>query len=164
MGAEAWLEQPAHAQHDRAHRLGLARDADERGGRRSRGPVLGEGAGDLLHPLRPDGAACANCHEANNGNYIRADHLSQGHINGFPTYRFATRGLVSRHNRFFGCIRDTRGEPYAIGSPEFVALELYVASRGNGLSVEGTGRPQLIQRARAGPPVRAFLYWTYSPI
>jgi L-cysteine S-thiosulfotransferase len=27
--------------------------------------------------------------------------------------------------------------PYAIGSPEFVALELYVASRGNGLSVEG---------------------------
>jgi len=81
--------------------------------------------------------ACANCHEANNGMYIRADHLSQGHINGFPTYRLRDAGLVSRHNRFFGCIRDTRGEPYAIGSPEFVALELYVASRGNGLSVEG---------------------------
>jgi sulfur-oxidizing protein SoxA len=81
--------------------------------------------------------ACANCHEANNGNYIRADHLSQGHINGFPTYRLRDAGLVSRHNRFFGCIRDTRGVPYEIGSPEFVALELYVASRGNGLSVEG---------------------------
>ena len=81
--------------------------------------------------------ACANCHEANNGNYIRADHLSQGHINGFPTYRLRNAGLVSRHNRFSGCIRDTRGEPYAIGSEDFVALELYVASRGNGLSVEG---------------------------
>ena len=81
--------------------------------------------------------SCANCHEDNNGNYIRADHLSQGQINGFPTYRFNTTGLVSIHNRFRGCIRDTRAEPFAIGSPEFVALELYVASRGNGLSVEG---------------------------
>jgi sulfur-oxidizing protein SoxA len=81
--------------------------------------------------------ACANCHEENNGRYIRADHLSQGHINGFPTYRLRNAGLVSRHNRFFGCIRDTRGEPYAMGSEDFIALELYVASRGNGLSVEG---------------------------
>jgi sulfur-oxidizing protein SoxA len=81
--------------------------------------------------------ACANCHEDNNGNYIRADHLSQGQINGFPTYRLRTTGLVSIHNRFRGCIRDTRGVPFGVGSPEFVALELYVASRGNGLSVEG---------------------------
>jgi sulfur-oxidizing protein SoxA len=81
--------------------------------------------------------SCANCHEDNNGNYIRADHLSQGQTNGFPVYRFNTNGLVSLHNRFRGCIRDTRAEPYAMGSPEFTALELYVASRGNGLSVEG---------------------------
>ena len=81
--------------------------------------------------------SCANCHEDNNGRYIRADHLSQGQTNGFPVYRFNTTGLVSLHNRFRGCIRDTRAEPYAIGSPEFTALELYVASRGNGLSVEG---------------------------
>lgn len=81
--------------------------------------------------------ACANCHEDNNGNMIRADHLSQGHINGFPTYRLRTTGLVSTHNRFRGCIRDTRGVPFDIGSPEFVALDLYVKSRGNGLSVEG---------------------------
>jgi sulfur-oxidizing protein SoxA len=80
--------------------------------------------------------SCANCHEENNGNYIRADHLSQGQTNGFPVYRFNTTGLVSLHNRFLGCIRDTRAEPFAIGSPEFTALELYVASRGNGLSVE----------------------------
>jgi len=81
--------------------------------------------------------ACASCHEDNYGNYIRADHLSQGHINGFPTYRLKQSNLVSRHNRFKGCIRDTRGEPYAVGSEELIALELYLASRGNGLSVEG---------------------------
>ena len=81
--------------------------------------------------------ACANCHENNAGNMIRADHLSQGQTNGFPVYRLKDADLVSVHNRFRGCIRDTRAETFAIGSPEFVALELYVASRGNGLSVEG---------------------------
>jgi sulfur-oxidizing protein SoxA len=81
--------------------------------------------------------SCANCHEQNYGNNIRADHLSQGHINGFPTYRLKQANLVSVHNRFRGCIRDTRAETFQVGSPEFVALELYVASRGNGMTVEG---------------------------
>jgi sulfur-oxidizing protein SoxA len=81
--------------------------------------------------------SCANCHEDNYGNYIRADHLSQGQTNGFPTYRLKNAKLNSVQARFEGCIRDTRAEPFKPGSPEFVALELYVASRGNGLSVEG---------------------------
>jgi sulfur-oxidizing protein SoxA len=81
--------------------------------------------------------SCANCHEDNYGNYIRADHLSQGQINGFPVYRLKSADLSSIHNRFKGCIRDTRAETFKPGSPEFIALELYVASRGNGLSVEG---------------------------
>ncbi len=81
--------------------------------------------------------SCANCHEDNYGNMIRADHLSQGQINGFPTYRLKNAKLNSIHARFKGCVRDTRAETYNPGSPEFIALELYVASRGNGLSVEG---------------------------
>ena len=81
--------------------------------------------------------ACSNCHEDNYGNMIRADHLSQGQINGFPVYRLKNTKLNSAHNRFKGCIRDTRAETFKEGSPEFIALELYVASRGNGLSVEG---------------------------
>ncbi|MFT4707180.1 MAG: sulfur-oxidizing protein SoxA [bacterium] len=81
--------------------------------------------------------SCANCHEKNYGNMIRADHLSQGQINGFPTYRLKNTKLNSVHARFKGCVRDTRAETYKPGSSEFVALELYVASRGNGLSVEG---------------------------
>ncbi|WP_323776001.1 sulfur oxidation c-type cytochrome SoxA [Leisingera sp.] len=80
--------------------------------------------------------SCANCHEDNYGNMIRADHLSQGHINGFPVYRLKNTKLNTAHARFKGCIRDTRAETYKPGSAEFVALELYVASRGNGLSVE----------------------------
>lgn len=80
--------------------------------------------------------SCANCHEQNWGNMIRADHLSQGHINGFPTYRLKNTKLNSVHGRFKGCIRDTRAHTFDPGSPEFRALELYVAWRGEGLSVE----------------------------
>lgn len=81
--------------------------------------------------------SCASCHEENYGNRIRSDHLSQGQINGFPVYRLKNAKLTTPHGRFKGCVRDTRAETYNPGSDAFVALELYVASRGNGLSVEG---------------------------
>ncbi|WP_370804692.1 sulfur oxidation c-type cytochrome SoxA [Actibacterium lipolyticum] len=81
--------------------------------------------------------SCANCHEDNYDNLIRADHLSQGQINGFPAYRLKNAKLNSIHARFKGCVRDTRAETFKEGSPEFIALELYVASRANGLSSEG---------------------------
>jgi len=80
--------------------------------------------------------ACANCHENNYGNMIRADKLSQGQINGFPTYRLKNAKLNSVHARFKGCMKNIRATPYKEGSDEFKALELYVASRGAGLSVE----------------------------
>ncbi|MEM6985749.1 MAG: sulfur oxidation c-type cytochrome SoxA [Pseudomonadota bacterium] len=80
--------------------------------------------------------ACANCHEANFGKMIRADHLSQGHINGFPVYRLKWGGLGSIHRRFKGCMSNIRATPYKRGSDEFIALEAYIASRGNGLGVE----------------------------
>jgi sulfur-oxidizing protein SoxA len=80
--------------------------------------------------------SCANCHEEIYGNMIRADHLSQGQINGFPVYRLKNAKLNNAHARFKGCVRDTRAETYKPGSSDFTALELYVASRGNGLSVE----------------------------
>ncbi|MFN4203029.1 MAG: sulfur oxidation c-type cytochrome SoxA [Tabrizicola sp.] len=81
--------------------------------------------------------SCASCHEDNQGKFIRADHLSQGQINGFPTYRLKDAGILSAQQRFVGCVRDTRAETFKPNSDEFKALELFVASRGNGLSVEG---------------------------
>jgi sulfur-oxidizing protein SoxA len=80
--------------------------------------------------------ACANCHEGYNGFMIRADHLSQGNINGFPTYRLKWQGLGSLHRRFKGCMDQVRAEPFERGSDEFTALELYLAARGSGLGVE----------------------------
>jgi len=80
--------------------------------------------------------SCAGCHEANYGKMIRADHLSQGQTNGFPLYRSKWQKVGSAHRRFKGCMSNIRAKPYKVGSDEFVALELYVASRGQGLSVE----------------------------
>ena len=80
--------------------------------------------------------SCATCHEKYNGKYIRADHLSQGNVNGFPTYRLKQSSLVSLHNRFRGCIRDTRAEFPDAFSDELMALEVYVTWRGTGLAVE----------------------------
>ena len=80
--------------------------------------------------------ACSNCHEDNYDVMIRADHLSQGQINGFPTYRLKNAKMNTTHARFKGCMKNIRAEPFKDGGDEFKALELYVASRGNGLIVE----------------------------
>lgn len=80
--------------------------------------------------------ACANCHEDNYGNNARANLLTQGQSNGFPTYRLKWQKIGSIHRRFKGCMKNIRATPYKVGSDEFVALEAYLAYRGQGLPVE----------------------------
>lgn len=80
--------------------------------------------------------ACANCHQDYFSKYIRADRLSQGQSNGFPTYRLKWQKVGSLHRRFKGCMKQVRAKPYKVGGDEFLALELYLAWRGSGLSVE----------------------------
>jgi len=80
--------------------------------------------------------ACKHCHEDNAGSFIRAELLSQGQTNGFPTYRLKWQKFGSLHRRFAGCNDEIRAEPYPVGSDEYTNLELYVASRGQGLPVE----------------------------
>ncbi len=80
--------------------------------------------------------SCANCHEDNAGNRIRANLLTQGQSNGFPTYRLKWQKLGSLHRRVRGCNKQVRAKPYGYGSDVYVNLELFVASRGIGLPVE----------------------------
>jgi sulfur-oxidizing protein SoxA len=99
-------------------------------------PWLERGKKLYYTPVGQLDMACAGCHEDHYGKMIRADHLSQGMSNGFPTYRLKWQGLGSLHRRFKGCMSNIRAEPYKVGGDEFVALELYLAHRGQGLSVE----------------------------
>ena len=80
--------------------------------------------------------ACIHCHEMNHGRMLRAQRLSMGMSNGFPTYRLKWQTLGSLHRRFRGCNRNVRAEPYAAGADEYVNLELYLAWRARGLPIE----------------------------
>lgn len=80
--------------------------------------------------------SCKNCHEDNAGGILRANVLTQGQSNGFPTYRLKWQKVGSLHRRFRGCNKQVRATPYKNGSDEYVNLELYVAWRGVGLAVE----------------------------
>lgn len=82
------------------------------------------------------GMKCSSCHEDYAGKQLRSDHLSQGHINGFPVHHSAFGIMSSVHKRFTVCMSRIRAVPFEIGSDEFLALETYLAARGNGLAVE----------------------------
>jgi L-cysteine S-thiosulfotransferase len=80
--------------------------------------------------------SCKNCHEDNAGNLARANVLSEGQSNGFPTYRLKWQKPGSIHRRFRGCNKNVRATPYKTGADDYNNLELYVAWRGRGLPVE----------------------------
>jgi sulfur-oxidizing protein SoxA len=80
--------------------------------------------------------SCEQCHVQNNNNHLRTETLSQGQINGFPTYRLSWQSLGSAQRRFRECNQQIRAQPLPYGSQEYVDLELYVASLGQGLPVE----------------------------
>ncbi|MGB1884510.1 MAG: sulfur oxidation c-type cytochrome SoxA [Gammaproteobacteria bacterium] len=80
--------------------------------------------------------ACIHCHEMNHGRMLRAQRLTMGMSNGFPTYRLKWQTLGSLHRRIRGCNRNVRAEPYPGGADEYVNLELYLAWRARGLPIE----------------------------
>lgn len=80
--------------------------------------------------------ACKTCHEDLAGMHLRSELLSQGQVNGFPTYRLKWQKLGSVERRIRGCFDEVRAEPYPTGSLENTVLELYTAWRSNGLLIE----------------------------
>jgi len=80
--------------------------------------------------------SCNLCHENYAGMKIRANTLSQGQSNGFPAYRLKNGKINGLHSRFNGCYAQFRAEKLPPGNDDFVALEVYVNSRGNGLEIE----------------------------
>ena len=80
--------------------------------------------------------SCQQCHTENWGKQLRGDTISQGHGNGFPTYRLEWQSLGSLHRRLRDCDTGVRAEPLPYGDPTYVAVELYLATRADGLEVE----------------------------
>jgi L-cysteine S-thiosulfotransferase len=82
------------------------------------------------------GMSCALCHDKYYGHSFGGVLMSQGHSNGFPTFRQETKKFLSLHEQLGNCYGRMKAEPQAPGSPDDIALELYLAWRGAGLPLE----------------------------
>lgn len=82
------------------------------------------------------GLSCAICHDDLWGRRLGAAVIPQGQPTGYPLYRLEWQGLGSLQRRLRNCLTGMRAEPFAYGAPDFVALELYLATRAAPLPVE----------------------------
>lgn len=80
--------------------------------------------------------SCAQCHDEHAGQRLGGSTIPQAHPTGYPVYRLEWQGLGSLERRLRGCMSGVRAEPFAYGSAEMVALELFLARRAAGLPIE----------------------------
>jgi sulfur-oxidizing protein SoxA len=80
--------------------------------------------------------SCAQCHDANAGRRLAGSVIPEGHPTGYPLYRLEWQGFGSLQRRLRGCMVGVRAEPYAYGSDEFIALELFLMRRAAGMVLE----------------------------
>jgi len=82
------------------------------------------------------GLSCAICHDDHWGRRLGAAVIPQGHPTGYPLYRLEWQGLGSLQRRLRNCLTGMRAEPFGYGAPEYIALELYLATRAAPLPLE----------------------------
>jgi len=80
--------------------------------------------------------ACAQCHNDNWDRQLAGSTVGQAHPTGYPIYRLEWQSLGSLQRRLRNCMVGMRAEPYAFGSPEFVALETFLMWRARRMKLE----------------------------
>ena len=83
--------------------------------------------------------SCAQCHDQRWGQRLGGAVIPQGHPNSYPQYRLEWQGLGSLQRRLRSCLAGVRAQPWPLGAPELVALELYLGQRARGLPWETPG-------------------------
>jgi sulfur-oxidizing protein SoxA len=83
--------------------------------------------------------ACAQCHDERPGRRLAGVAIPQGHPTAYPIYRLEWQGVGSLHRRLRNCMIGIRAEPYALGSQEYVELEMYLMWRARGMPLESPG-------------------------
>lgn len=83
--------------------------------------------------------SCQQCHDGLVGQKLRGDTVSHGAGTGYPAYRLEWNTVGSLHRRLRACSLGVRATQFDYGSPEYLALELYLAGRAKGLPVETPG-------------------------
>lgn len=80
--------------------------------------------------------SCAQCHDQRAGLRLGGSRIPQGHANGYPLYRLEWQSLGSLQRRLRNCLTGVRAEPYPFGDMALVELELYLATRDQGMAIE----------------------------
>jgi sulfur-oxidizing protein SoxA len=80
--------------------------------------------------------SCANCHDDNWDRRLAGSAITQGQPTGYPLYRLEWQSLGSLQRRLRGCITGVRAQAFDFGSPEMVALELYLMTRAAAMPIE----------------------------
>lgn len=83
--------------------------------------------------------SCQQCHDGLVGQKLRGDTISHGAGTGYPAYRLEWNDVGSLHRRLRACSLGVRATQFDYGSPEYLALELYLAGRAKGLPIETPG-------------------------
>ncbi len=83
--------------------------------------------------------ACTHCHDRNFGRKLLNDTISQGHGNPYPAYRLEWQTMGSLHRRLRACFFGVRAALPPAGSQDLLDLELFLAWRSQGLTVETPG-------------------------
>ncbi len=120
-------------------------------GNQSRGHPITPPADLRLTPFREEGRrlfetrmgqldlSCASCHDNNWDKRLGGSPITQAHPTGYPLYRLEWQSIGSLQRRMRNCMIGVRAEPYAFGSQEFIALELYLNTRAAGMALETPG-------------------------
>jgi sulfur-oxidizing protein SoxA len=93
-------------------------------------------AGRFSSSGRGSSTSLAQCHDDNWGQKLGGATIPQGHPTGYPLYRLEWQSLGSLQRRLRNCLVGMRAAPYAYGTPEMTELELFLARRAQGLTLE----------------------------
>jgi sulfur-oxidizing protein SoxA len=85
------------------------------------------------------GMTCGQCHNEHYGAFMRGTVISQGHPTAYPAWRDKSHQFQFLSGRINDCLEYMRLPPIPPGSKDFVALELYLNWRANGLPSEAPG-------------------------
>lgn len=117
----------------------------------SRGQSIAPPADPRLATARAQGAklytqgfgqldfSCAQCHDQQAGKRLAGSTIPQAHPTAYPLYRLEWQAVGSLQRRLRHCMSGVRAEPFAYGSDELTAIELFLMQRAAGMPLETPG-------------------------
>jgi sulfur-oxidizing protein SoxA len=99
-------------------------------------PFLRQGEAGYRQRVGQLNLSCAQCHDRESGKRLAGALIPQGHATGYPAYRLEWQALGSLQRRLRACLNGVRAEVPAYDAQALVELELYLASRAAGMTLE----------------------------